>query len=84
MIEAQTATVALAAEIAGQAGARPPEVNLGGGFGIPYFPGDRPLDIEAVGAALAKTSGRTAENSRGDAVSRSSWAAGSSARQAFI
>ena len=38
-----------------QAGAPPPEVNLGGGFGIPYFPGDQPLDVEAVGAALAKT-----------------------------
>ena len=55
LIEAQTATVALAAEIAGQAGASPPEVNLGGGFGIPYFVGERPLDIESVGATLAKT-----------------------------
>ena len=55
LIEAQTATVALAAEIGAQAGARPAEVNLGGGFGIPYFPGDRPLDIETVGAALART-----------------------------
>ena len=55
LIEAQTATVALAAEIAGQAGAPPPEVNLGGGFGIPYFPGERTLDLDAVGTALAKT-----------------------------
>lgn len=55
LIEAQTATIALAAEIAGKAGAPPPEVNLGGGFGIPYFPGDQRLDVEAVGAALAKT-----------------------------
>ena len=54
LIEAQTATIALAAEIAEQAGAAPPEVNLGGGFGIPYFPGDRPLEMETVGAALAK------------------------------
>ena len=54
LIEAQTATIALAAEIAEQAGAAPPEVNLGGGFGIPYFPGDRPLEIETVGAVLAK------------------------------
>ena len=30
----------------------PPLVNLGGGFGIPYFPGEVPLDVEAVGAAL--------------------------------
>ena len=55
LIEAQTSTVALAAEISEQAGASPPEVNLGGGFGIPYFPGDRPLDIEAIGGSLART-----------------------------
>jgi diaminopimelate decarboxylase len=29
-------------------------VNLGGGFGIPYFPGDVSLDVDAVGAALMK------------------------------
>ena len=55
LIEAQRATLALAAEIADAAGAAPPELNLGGGFGIPYFPGEQPLDIEAVGAALADT-----------------------------
>jgi diaminopimelate decarboxylase len=55
LIEAQTATVALAAEIAEKAGASPPEVNLGGGFGIPYFAGDRSLDIEAIGGSLART-----------------------------
>ena len=55
LIEVQTATVALATEIAEQAGAPPPEVNLGGGFGIPYFPGDKSLDLDAVGTALAKT-----------------------------
>ena len=55
LIDAQRATVALAAEISDGAGAAPPELNLGGGFGIPYFPGEQPLDIEAVGAALAET-----------------------------
>ena len=30
-------------------------VNLGGGFGIPYFAGDEELDIWAVGAALRET-----------------------------
>ncbi|NUT01155.1 MAG: pyridoxal-dependent decarboxylase, exosortase A system-associated [Sphingomonas sp.] len=55
LIEVQTATVELAAGIAQQAGAPPPEVNLGGGFGIPYFPGDKPLAVEEVGTALAKT-----------------------------
>ena len=55
LIEAQAATVALAAEIAGQAGASPLEINLGGGFGIPYFSGDQILDVEAIGSSLAKT-----------------------------
>jgi diaminopimelate decarboxylase len=54
LIDVQAATVALAAELADQAGASPPEVNLGGGFGIPYFPGDEPLDLETVGAVLSK------------------------------
>ncbi|HEX6218150.1 MAG TPA: pyridoxal-dependent decarboxylase, exosortase A system-associated [Sphingomicrobium sp.] len=52
LIETQRETIALAARIAGEAGAPPPDVNLGGGFGIPYFPGDRDLDIESIGAAL--------------------------------
>lgn len=55
LIETQRATVALAAGIADQAGAAPPELNLGGGFGIPYFPGEQPLDVDAVGAALRET-----------------------------
>ena len=33
----------------------PADVNLGGGFGIPYFHGEQPLDVEAVGAALGET-----------------------------
>jgi diaminopimelate decarboxylase len=55
LIEAQRATVALAAELAEAVGATPPLVNLGGGFGIPYFATEAPLDVEAVGAALAQT-----------------------------
>ena len=53
IIETQTATLALAARLAEEAGVSPPLVNLGGGFGIPYFPADSALDVEAVGAALA-------------------------------
>jgi diaminopimelate decarboxylase len=55
LIEAQRATVALAAEIADAIGETPLEVNLGGGFGIPYFPGETPLDVMAVGAGLHET-----------------------------
>lgn len=29
-------------------------INIGGGFGIPYFPGEMPLDIKPVGDNLAK------------------------------
>ena len=54
LIETQSRTVALAARLADEAGASPPHVNLGGGFGIPYFPGDVSLDAAAVGAALGR------------------------------
>ena len=55
LIELQRETVALAASIADQAGHAPPHVNLGGGFGIPYFAKDEDLDVEAVGTALRET-----------------------------
>ncbi len=55
LIDLQRETVALAASICEEAGQSPPHVNLGGGFGIPYFAKDEPLDVEAVGAALANT-----------------------------
>lgn len=53
LIEAQRATLELAGALSAEIGATPPMVNLGGGFGIPYFHGETPLDIEAVGQALA-------------------------------
>jgi diaminopimelate decarboxylase len=55
LIEAQRQTMSLAVGIAAEAGAPPPVVNLGGGFGIPYFHGERPLDVPRIGAALAET-----------------------------
>ncbi len=55
VIELQRETIALAAWIGEAAGHAPLEVNLGGGFGIPYFAKDEPLDLETVGSALAKT-----------------------------
>ncbi len=53
--DTQAQTVALAARLANEAGAPPPLVNLGGGMGVPYFPGDRPVDVAAVGTKLAET-----------------------------
>ncbi len=52
IIETQAATIALAARLAEEADVAPPLVNLGGGFGVPYFAGDVALDVERVGAAL--------------------------------
>ena len=52
IIEMQAQTLALVVELTKAVGISPPHVNLGGGFGIPYFSGDAPLDIAAIGAAL--------------------------------
>jgi diaminopimelate decarboxylase len=46
--------VALAGALAAEAGIACPLVNLGGGFGVAYFPGDRELDLAAFGAGLAE------------------------------
>ena len=55
LIETQAATVGLAARLSDAVGVAPPLVNLGGGFGIPYFPGDQRLDIAPIGDALSQT-----------------------------
>lgn len=51
--EAQGHALALAARLAQESGAALPHCNLGGGLGIPYFPGDTPLDLPLVGERLA-------------------------------
>jgi diaminopimelate decarboxylase len=52
IIETQAQTLQLAARLADESGAPLPHCNLGGGFGIPYFPGDQAVDITSIGAAL--------------------------------
>jgi diaminopimelate decarboxylase len=52
--EAQEKTIELALKLAEHAPSPVRVLNIGGGFGIPYFPGEQPLDIAAVGANLAK------------------------------
>ncbi len=54
IIEAQRQTLELAARLAQDSGAALPHCNLGGGFGIPYFPGDTALDIRCIGTALGE------------------------------
>jgi diaminopimelate decarboxylase len=50
--DTQAQTLALAARLARESNAPLPHCNLGGGFGIPYFPGDEALDIDMVGEKL--------------------------------
>jgi diaminopimelate decarboxylase len=52
--EAQTQGFELAVRLAAFAPSEVITLNLGGGFGIPYFPGDRPLDIGPIGDHLAQ------------------------------
>ena len=51
--EAQQKTIELALKLSVDAPAPVRMLNIGGGFGIPYFPGEQPLDVAAVGANLA-------------------------------
>jgi len=52
IIEAQSNVLKLADELTQEIGAPLPKLNMGGGFGIPYFPGDEPLDLASIGDAL--------------------------------
>jgi diaminopimelate decarboxylase len=50
--EAQSNVLKLAEDLAREIGEPLPKLNMGGGFGISYFPNDTALDLDAVGAAL--------------------------------
>jgi diaminopimelate decarboxylase len=54
IIEAHTRSVALAQQLAEHATAPLTMLNLGAGFGIPYFPGEQALALDAIGANLAQ------------------------------
>lgn len=54
IIEAQGNVLGLAADLTEAIGHGCPKLNMGGGLGIPYFPGDTPVDLPKVGAALAE------------------------------
>lgn len=53
IVEAQRKCFDLAAKLAEHAPAAIKFLNLGGGFGIPYFPGEQVLDLAPIGANLA-------------------------------
>ncbi len=51
--EAQARSVELALSLAPRAPAPLRLLNIGGGFGVPYFPGERALDLAALGGTMA-------------------------------
>jgi len=54
LMEAHAKTLELADNICQQAQFSPKQINIGGGFGIPYFPGEKALDAEKVCQNLHK------------------------------
>jgi len=60
--EAQEKSIELAIRLAEHAPTPVHLLNIGGGFGIPYFPGERPLDVAAIGANLARLLDRVKEH----------------------
>jgi diaminopimelate decarboxylase len=50
--EAQRESYALALSLQAHAPSAVRQLNIGGGFGIPYFPGERPLDLQPIGENL--------------------------------
>ena len=53
IIEAQQKSIDLAINLSGYCPTPIKTLNMGGGYGIPYFPGETPLDTQRVGDALA-------------------------------
>jgi diaminopimelate decarboxylase len=49
LVDAQLKTAALAIELAAHSPGAVRMLNLGGGFGIPYFPGEHPLHLQPIG-----------------------------------
>jgi diaminopimelate decarboxylase len=52
--DTQAQALALAAQLSRESGLPLPHCNLGGGLGIPYFPGDKPLDLSLLGERLGQ------------------------------
>ncbi|MBR0056140.1 MAG: diaminopimelate decarboxylase, partial [Kiritimatiellae bacterium] len=54
-VETATMLFTLAVELSRALGITFELLNLGGGIGIPYRPGDKPVDLEAVGRGIAES-----------------------------
>jgi diaminopimelate decarboxylase len=61
IVDAQRKTVELGVRLAHEHDVALDWLNIGGGFGVPYFPGEKPLDLVPIGEALhglCETAGR--------------------------
>ncbi|MBH5322770.1 pyridoxal-dependent decarboxylase, exosortase A system-associated [Aurantiacibacter sediminis] len=54
IVESQANVIALSSQLAKDAGVDVPHLNMGGGFGIPYFDKDSRLDLTIIGDGLAE------------------------------
>ena len=62
IVEAHDRTFELALRLAADAPGPVRLLNIGGGFGIPYFPGDAPLDLNPIAANLERWLPRVKEH----------------------
>lgn len=62
IIESQNKTMALVARLAENLAAPVLSINLGGGFGIPYFPGEKPLSLAPIADNLRRLHAHYAGN----------------------
>ena len=60
IIESQQKALALAVRLAASAPSPVRVLNIGGGFGIPYFPGERRLELDSIGEHLRQLAPRAA------------------------
>ncbi|WP_343347033.1 pyridoxal-dependent decarboxylase, exosortase A system-associated [Sphingomicrobium sp. XHP0239] len=68
IVEAQSATFKLIDRLVSENGIVPAEVNLGGGFGIPYYAGEIPLDLASIGTGLSELLDRYSEYAQTDFI----------------
>lgn len=61
IIEAQANSIALGMRLAQDSPLAVRQLNIGGGFGIPYFPGEQRLDIAPIALALQASMARLAD-----------------------
>jgi diaminopimelate decarboxylase len=65
LIEAHRMAIDLGLRLAREAPGPMRSLNIGGGLGIPYFSGDTPLDLSAIGDALGRHLPRLADRAPG-------------------